>query len=198
MPPLKCHLISGEISAFPAPLNVGLQDGLDTWLAIDSIGRGRGTEEHHFSREVSQLNFAKEWIILLLILVHCNNAWLHYLLKAHPLALFVLQYSWFFVTLLLFLCGYSFNFNVLGILSNWNSHACSCEASSAVYLLGINIKETFFVRFLFKLTSSGFFIMAGSGTSRTSSSSKDVMQQETFEQSVDQDTPAQGVYFGII
>ena len=57
------------------------------------------------------------------------------------------------------------------------------------------MKDTFFIRFLFKLTSSGFFfIMAGSGTSLTSSSSKDVMQQETFEQSVDQDTPAQGVY----
>ena len=40
--------------------------------------------------------------------------------------------------------------------------------------------------------------MAGSSTSLTSSSSKDVMQQETFEQLVDQDTPAQGVYFGII
>ena len=36
--------------------------------------------------------------------------------------------------------------------------------------------------------------MADSGTSLTSSSSKDAMQQETFEQSVDQDTPAQGVY----
>ena len=96
--------ICREISAFPAPLNVGLQDGLDTWLEIDSIGRGRGTEEHHrhFSWEVSQLNFAKEWIILLLILVHCSNAWAHPLLKAHPLALFVQQYSWFFVTLLLF------------------------------------------------------------------------------------------------
>ena len=36
--------------------------------------------------------------------------------------------------------------------------------------------------------------MADSGTSLTSSSSKDAMQQETFEQSVDQATPAQGVY----
>ena len=69
------------------------------------------------------------------------------------------------------------------------SELCSIFAE-----LGININEAFFIRFLFKLTSSGFFIMADSGTSLTSSSNKDVMQQETFEQSVDQDTPAQGAY----
>ena len=39
--------------------------------------------------------------------------------------------------------------------------------------------------------------MADSGTSMSSSSSKDAMQQETFELSVDQDTPAQGVYLYI-
>ena len=68
------------------------------------------------------------------------------------------------------------------------------RALQYIFGVGININEAFFIRFLFKLTSSGFFIMADSGTSLTSSSSKDVMQQETFEQSVDQDTPAQGVY----
>ena len=36
--------------------------------------------------------------------------------------------------------------------------------------------------------------MADSSTSLTSSSSKNARQRETFEQSVDQDTPAQGVY----
>ena len=35
--------------------------------------------------------------------------------------------------------------------------------------------------------------MADGGTLLTSSSSKDAGQQETFEHSVDQDTPAQGV-----
>ena len=39
--------------------------------------------------------------------------------------------------------------------------------------------------------------MAESGTSMSSSSSKDARQQETFERSVDQDTPAQGVYLYI-
>ena len=39
--------------------------------------------------------------------------------------------------------------------------------------------------------------MADGGTLLTSSSSKDVGQQETFEHSVDQDTPAQGVYIYI-
>ena len=57
--------------------------------------------------------------------------------------------------------------------------------------------EAFFVRFLFKLTSGEFFIMADGGTLLTSSSSRDAMQQETFEHSVDQDTPAQGVFLYI-
>ena len=39
--------------------------------------------------------------------------------------------------------------------------------------------------------------MADSGTPMSSSSSKDARQQETFERSVDQDTPAQGVYLYI-
>ena len=39
--------------------------------------------------------------------------------------------------------------------------------------------------------------MADGGTLLTSSSSKDAGQQETFEHSVDQDTPAQGVYIYI-
>ena len=84
--------ICWEISAFPAPLNVGLQDGIDTWLAIDSTGRRKGAEEHHrcFFGEVSHLNFSQECITLLLILVHCGNARSHHLLKVHPLALFVL------------------------------------------------------------------------------------------------------------
>ena len=45
-------------------------------LATDSIGRGSGAEEHHrrFSGEVSQLNSAQEYIILLLILVHRGNS----------------------------------------------------------------------------------------------------------------------------
>ena len=73
------------------------------------------------------------------------------------------------------------------------SELCSIFAE-----LGININEAFFIRFLFELTSIGFFIMADSSTSLTSSSSKDARQRETFEQSVDQDTPAQGVYFEII
>ena len=72
------------------------------------------------------------------------------------------------------------------------SELCSIFAE-----LGININEAFFIRFLFKLTSSGFFIMADSGTSLTSSSSKDVMQQETFEQSVDQDTPDQDTHYAL-
>ena len=40
--------------------------------------------------------------------------------------------------------------------------------------------------------------MADGGTSMTSSSSKDARQRKTFKHSVDQETPAQGVYFGII
>ena len=63
--------------------------------------------------------------------------------------------------------------------------------------LGINRNEAFFVKFLFKLISGESFIMADSGTSMSSSSSKDARQQETFERSVDQDTPAQGVYLYI-
>ena len=39
--------------------------------------------------------------------------------------------------------------------------------------------------------------MADGDTLQTSSSSKDAGQQETFEHSVDQDTPAQGVYIYI-
>ena len=43
----------------------------------------------------------------------------------------------------------------------------------------------------------GFFIIADGGT-LTSSLSKDARQQEALKHSVDQDTSAHGVYFGII
>ena len=68
--------ICWDISAFPALLS-DLQDGTETWLANDSIRRGRGPEEHHrnFSGEASQLNLAQEYIILLLLnLVYCGNS----------------------------------------------------------------------------------------------------------------------------
>ena len=137
--------ICWDISAFPDLLS-GLQDGTDTWLANDSIGRGRGPEEHHrnFSGEASQLNLAQEYIILLLLnLVYCGNSLRIALTYDHiiywkfsRMALLVLQYSLFFVSKLLFSCVYSFNFNVWEYFPI-ELHVCSCEASWAVYLLSL-------------------------------------------------------------
>ena len=53
------------------------------------------------------------------------------------------------------------------------------------------------ISFARDLTSGGIFIIADGGI-LTSSLSKDARQQETLKHSVDQDTSAHGVYFGII
>ena len=80
---------------------------------------------------------------MLLILVHRGNARSHHLLKVHPVALFVL-------TLLISMFWEYFPIEI-------HMPAPVKRALQYIFGVGININEAFFIRFLFKLTSSGFF-----------------------------------------